>query len=395
MTKVYSTDRTTRVQPKRKPKDFPLTLHPSGHWCKKVLGKLRYFGKDRDEALNTWLEQKDDLLAGREPRRRSGPGALLMRDLVNRFMDSKDARLRSGELSIYTWRDHDAACDELVKAFGAGRAVIDLHPDDFASLRMKWAKKWASVRVKKFVVMARGIFKFAYENGVIPTPMRFGTQFDVPAAKVLRRERNARGKRTFTVDELKSMIDNSSQPLKAMILLGANGGFGNHDCGALTLDALDLDNGWIDFARPKTEIQRRIPLWPETVSALREWLTMRPAPKDESVAKLVFITRLGTSYTSDDRPISRQTRALLNRLKIAGKRNFYALRHLFETIGGESRDQAAVDAIMGHLDHSTASHYREGISDERLRAVVKVVWTWLHKPKEAAPALKIVAAESA
>ena len=41
-----------------------------------------------------------------------------------------------------------------------------------------------------------------------------------------------------------------------------------------------------------------------------------------------------------------------------------------ETIGGESsRDQVAVDAIMGHVDPSMAAVYRGGISDERFRAV--------------------------
>jgi hypothetical protein len=52
---------------------------------------------------------------------------------------------------------------------------------------------------------------------------------------------------------------------------------------------------------------------------------------------------------------------------------FYALRHTLETIGGESRDQVAVDAIMGHSRDDMASVYRERIGDDRLRAVVQHV----------------------
>jgi integrase len=57
---------------------------------------------------------------------------------------------------------------------------------------------------------------------------------------------------------------------------------------------------------------------------------------------------------------------------------FYALRHTFETIGGEFRDQVAVNAIMGHVDASMAAVYRERISDGRLKAVVYHVYSWLY-----------------
>jgi hypothetical protein len=44
-----------------------------------------------------------------------------------------------------------------------------------------------------------------------------------------------------------------------------------------------------------------------------------------------------------------------------------------ETIGGETRDQVAVDRIMGHEPDDMATVYRERISDERLQAVAGVV----------------------
>jgi hypothetical protein len=60
------------------------------------------------------------------------------------------------------------------------------------------------------------------------------------------------------------------------------------------------------------------------------------------------------------------------------------LRHTFETIGGESRDQPAVDHIMGHAPQANdmSAVYREKISDERLRAVVQRVHTWLFGTQE-------------
>ena len=36
---------------------FPLTLHPTGQFCKKIKGKLYYFGKDKKQAQERYLEQ--------------------------------------------------------------------------------------------------------------------------------------------------------------------------------------------------------------------------------------------------------------------------------------------------------------------------------------------------
>lgn len=389
--------------PKKRPKklkkpraDFPLTPHRSRQWCKKVLGKIHYFGRDADEALNRWLDEKDDLLAGRLPRSRTADaGAARLRDVVNKFMDAKDAKLRSGELTMHTWRDDDSACDELIKAFGPARLVADLRPEDFAKLRASWTAKWSNVRIKKFVTITREVFKFAFTNDVIEKPVKYGSEFETPSALTLRKDRNAKGVRMFEAEEIRRMIDAAAQPLKAMILLGANGGLGNNDCAMLPLDAVDLDSGWVLYPRPKTGIMRKIPLWPETIVALRDWLACRPEPRDEAFAGLFFLTSAGGSFVSDDYPVCRKTCALLGKLKIGGHRNFYGLRRTFETVAGESRDQVAVDSVMGHVDPSMGAVYRQGLSDGRLQDVVNFVRAWLFAAQEKgkAPRLKIASEE--
>ena len=79
-------------------KDFPLFPHARGYWAKKVRGRLVYFGKVADDpkgkaALDKWLNQKDDLLAGRTPRV-AGDG-LTIRDLCNRFLTAKQGKMDS------------------------------------------------------------------------------------------------------------------------------------------------------------------------------------------------------------------------------------------------------------------------------------------------------------
>ncbi|MFH1919541.1 MAG: tyrosine-type recombinase/integrase [Planctomycetota bacterium] len=185
----------------------------------------------------------------------------------------------------------------------------------------------------------------------------------------------------FEADQVRTMLEAAKQPLRTMILLGINCGLGNHDCATLPLSALDLEGGWMDFPRPKTAIERRGPLWPETVAALEEAIAARPEPQDEVHSGLVFMTKYRQPWFKEDRvdsPITKETAKVLKALGIHRKGvGFYALRHTFEAIGGEARDQIAVDAIMGHARDDMASVYRERISDERLIAVTNSVHKWL------------------
>ncbi|MHB8957482.1 MAG: hypothetical protein ACYC4U_31345 [Pirellulaceae bacterium] len=108
-----------------------------------------------------------------------------------------------------------------------------------------------------------------------------------------------------------------------------------------------------------------------------------PKPKP-GYEHLAFLTRCGTSwYKGKSCPLSQEFRKLMEDVGVyrAG-RGFRALRHTFETIAGGSRDQVAVDHIMGHEARSMASTYREHIERERLQAVVDHVHNWLWPPEQ-------------
>ncbi|MEX0585605.1 MAG: tyrosine-type recombinase/integrase, partial [Pirellulales bacterium] len=161
-----------------------------------------------------------------------------------------------------------------------------------------------------------------------------------------------------------------------------NGGLGNSDIGNMPLSAVDLQRGWINYPRPKTGIERRFPLWPETVEALKASLASRPTPKDDADKGLFFLTKYGQSWAkgTSTNPISAEFRKRLDPLGLHRPGlGFYALRHTFETVAGESRDQVAVNYIMGHAPagNDMASVYRERISDKRLQAVTEHVRGWL------------------
>lgn len=108
-------------------------------------------------------------------------------------------------------------------------------------------------------------------------------------------------------------------------------------------------------------------------------------PNNDEDAELVFITKYGTAWAKDTSasPISAEFRKLLKSIKLHRPvLGFYALRHTFETIDGESRDQVAVDHIMGHSRDKMASVFRERISDDRLIGVTQLVRDWLFPQKK-------------
>jgi integrase len=379
---------------------FPLTPHPSGRWCKKIRGKLHYFGKidDSGAALERFNREWPHLKDGRTPPPIDTGEGCTVRLLCNAFLTSKRSKVDSGELAARSFQDYFNTCATLIGQLGRDRRIDDLRPDDFQALRKTLAKTRGLVTLKNEINRCRVVLKYAFDERLIDRPVHFGQSFDRPSAKSLRKSRNEGGRKMFNVDEVTRILAAADVQVRAMALLGLNCGFGNTDCATLPQTALDLDGGWIDFPRPKTGIHRRVPLWPETVAALRLVIANRPEPKGSSDAGLVFLTDQGRPWVrvqarrknaSADAivhldALSQRFRKLLKGLSINSHRNFYTLRHNFETIAGESKDQVAVDSIMGHVDPSMGAQYREKISDARLLAVVNVVRGWIFPVEMAA-----------
>lgn len=378
---AYPTTPSTTGKPAKPYPEFPLFPHATGRWAKKIRGKLVYFGpwENPDAALNKYLAEKDALHSGRKPREVSG--GVTVKELCNAFLNAKQGLVDSGELTQRSWDDYKAGCDLIVSRFGKGRLVADLDPEDFTEFRADMAKKWGPVTLGNVIQRIRVVFKFAWDNGMVDRPVRYGQGFKQPSRKVVRIERAKRGPKLFTAVEVKRLIAEAGPTMKAMIYLGINGGLGNADCGRITQAAIDLGAAIVDFPRPKTGIPRRFPLWPETVKAIRHALQKRTTPKSEADAGLVFVTKYGLCWAKDDtdQTLSKEFGKLLRALQINGRKGlgFYTLRHTFRTVADESKDQSAVDYMMGHEVPHMSSVYRETISDERLKAVSDHVRNWL------------------
>jgi integrase len=233
---------------------------------------------------------------------------------------------------------------------------------------MRLAKRLGLHALTRHVTVIRSVLKYAYDADLIEKPVKLGKGFSKPSAAQKRKAKHKaeadNGKRLFTPLELKRILDVCLPELKAPVLLGINGGFGNTDCGTLPNSAVDFEAGVITYARPKTGVPRVVPLWPETLRAIQSVLaSARPKPIDEHAAKLVFLTRSGRPLvrqivTQDEKTgiikvanvdrISTTFASLLERLQLHRPRiGFYTLCHTFRTWADETRDQHAIRGAAG------------------------------------------------
>src|SRR5699024_5082491 len=137
--------------------------------------------------------------------------------------------------------------------------------DDFEKLRATMAERWGPVRLGNSITRVKSVFKYGLDNGLLDKPIRFGGEFRKPDKAVLRRHRATNGEKMLESHELRRLIDaldgkrvetgstdkQTGEPetvtlepnpsLRAMVLLGLNAGFGNHDSATLPLSALDLN----------------------------------------------------------------------------------------------------------------------------------------------------------
>jgi len=218
---VHPSARRHRHKPAKPGPSFPLTPHNNGQWCKKIRGKLHFFGvwDDPDAALERYLRVATDLHAGRELRSPTlSADAVTVKQFCNHYLTYQHRRSQSGEIGPRWFEDCRTALESLASFVGPGRLASDVSPDDFLRYRQKLLRTGLTGRkglgvyaLTRAITVIRGMLKYAYEMNLIEHPIRYGKAFDRPSATLMRKSRRAavlaNGKRLFDAREVRSLID--------------------------------------------------------------------------------------------------------------------------------------------------------------------------------------------
>jgi hypothetical protein len=167
---------TKATKPSKPYPEHPLTAHPAGCLCKKIGGKLHYFGPgdDPEGALTKYEGQKYALHAGKQPKAGTEEGG---QGRLRRVHGRQGALVDAGELSKRLFVEYKEVCRPVITQFGKARPVRDLDPADLAALRKKMAKRWGPVRRGNAIQRVRTVLKYAEDAALVARPVVFGPDF--------------------------------------------------------------------------------------------------------------------------------------------------------------------------------------------------------------------------
>ena len=106
--------------PKRKTRSdkFPLTLHPTGQYCKKVKGKMYYFGSDKKAALQKYLDQAAYLPGYQTILEKPTGDNMTLKQLCDMYLNYQYSKLRANDLTASHYNEQVGSLNKLMAFLG-------------------------------------------------------------------------------------------------------------------------------------------------------------------------------------------------------------------------------------------------------------------------------------
>ena len=357
---------------KRHSNRIPLTLHKTGQYCKKIKGKLYYFGKDKDLALRRYYEQASYLHTGKGSMPNADEKSFSIRYFCNLYLEHQRSRAAAGQIKLRHFIDQTNLLRDFVRFIGPNKSVADINTIDLQNYFSKLVRSNKSANtINNRLAAVKAMYNWSLNNEVISA---------CPNLKAVGKVTKIKKKRvTFSISQIQSLLENADNRMRTMIWLGLNCGFGCTDCAELKWGNLDLENSRVNFPRGKTGISRNLTLWPETVAALKEVpktgeLVFYTVKGNPWVRVVQYVDEHGNEKFSKNDEVSKQFSKLLKKAGIKTEKGagFYTLRRTVETLAARSGDPFAVQKLLGHADLKMATTYVQDVSEQTDRVVNNV-----------------------
>ena len=348
---------------------FPLTFHPTGQYCKKIKGKMYYFGSDKKEALQRYLDQATYLHGCQNNLQKPAVDNMTLKQLCDMYLKYQYSKLQANDLTASHHNEQIGSLNKLMSFLGQNIEINKISTLDLQNYKRMIQKSHVSVcRLNLHISIMKALFHWARKNEIVENIPNIDV---VSRGKIVHHE-----KFTFNQEQIDKLLSAADVKMQAMIWLGLNCGFGCTDCSELKWADLDLVNARVKLPRKKTGILRDLPLWPETVEVLK---------KIPRTGKLVFYTSRGNSYMQTRvkpdgngngkyitlNSITTRFSRLIRKaaLDVPKGTGFYTLRRTAATIAARSGDPFAVQRMLGHADLQMATRYVQDVSKQTDRVI--------------------------
>lgn len=161
--------------------------------------------------------------------------------------------------------------------------------------------------------------------------------------------------------------------------MGLNCGFGCTDCSELLWKHLDFKKMRVCYPRHKTNIERNLVLWPETVEALKAMPKINDrvfnTPTDKFMVRVIETEKGdGSIRRTNNDSVGKEFSKLLKKAGIKTEKGvgFYTLRRTAATLAARSGDPFAVQKLLGHADLKMATIYIQDVSEQTDRVINNV-----------------------
>jgi len=173
----------------------------------------------------------------------------------------------------------------------------------------------------------------------------------------------------LSAEQVRQLLAAAQTPdRRLLVLLLLSTGLRRSEAAAITLDQVDLEHRQLRV-RGKGNKERMVPLTPEVVEAIQEYLAWRGPTQSNHL----FISQMWGQPISGAR-IHRIVRALLERAGLAGQGiTVHKLRHTFAThLVRNGVDVKTVQELLGHSDLGTTAKYLHSDGQAKQAAVARL-----------------------
>jgi len=146
----------------------PLTLHSTGQCCKKIKGKIHYFGTDKKRAIEKYLDQAAHLHGGRNPTTAGSSGTTSINELCDLHLRYQRAKVLAGALSPRNYSDQTRSLRQLVSFLGQARKIRNISTLDLQNYKRRLRGKYGSAhRPNLHLGAMKAMFHWARKNDIL------------------------------------------------------------------------------------------------------------------------------------------------------------------------------------------------------------------------------------